>query len=315
MQLGRISAIALSGAAFLAYAFGGIALSSIPYDKAWAALHLISLALAFVIGTKLPWPRAFWLGLVALVSMNSLVALWDWWSGLVTGFEGYQGLFGNPNIFGCLLVIAFAAALTYRFWWFLPFGALGFAEIRSRGSLLALGFVLLIWLWQRYRVLAIAALCLSIAVIGEMTLRGWSSREIGILARLGVWQDTLAHLSLWGSGFGSFYEAYATWTIHTNMTLLRPSHAYNDFLELVFELGLGSIFLWTFLALIFDRSVSLICWAFLALSLTYFPLTLPVLGHLFAFALGNLLKEQRYGSLETDHCPLHQLPRGGVGAH
>lgn len=309
-----------SGCAFLAYAGGSIAFSSVSYDKAWAGVQLGTLALAFLIGTRsrLEW---VWLSVVLVTGINVIQAGMDWAFGWTSGFEGYPGFLGNPNIFGCFLVIALAAALSFRWWWFLPFVALGFLEIRSRGSILALGITMAIWFWPERKVCSFCSLVFSFVAIMEISSGGggaemigeaareageWGGREIGVMARMGVWQDTLNHLTLLGSGFGSFFEAYWTWPVHTNLTLVRPTHAYNDFLELVFELGLGAIFLWLFLALLLDRGISLIIWAFFALTLTYFPLSLPVLGHLFAFTLGSIYKEQRHGALEAKRPALPQ---------
>ena len=129
-----------------------------------------------------------------------------------------------------------------------------------------------------------------------------------IFQRVGIWQDTINHLTIRGHGFGSFADAYAMWSPHTNVTFYLPSHAYNDPLELMSDLGLGAILVWLFIALCLgpDRQHRAIFFTFGVLSLTYFPFWIPPCAQLAMFALGQLSKGAACGSLETDATALPQ---------
>ena len=115
--------------------------------------------------------------------------------------------------------------------------------------------------------------------------------------RLGIWQDTINHLTFFGSGWGSFQSAYEGFAVKTNMTLLIAPHAYNDALELMFDLGIGSILAWWLVALSWEGRNwpdRLVCLTFFVCGLTYFPLW--IVGPFFTLTLGHLsqTKDQKW---------------------
>ena len=67
-----------------------------------------------------------------------------------------------------------------------------------------------------------------------LTATKWSN---GDSPRLDMWHDTLAGLTTWGNGIGSFYSAFPKYATLTS-DLYQPAHAHNDLLELAFELGI-----------------------------------------------------------------------------
>ena len=105
-----------------------------------------------------------------------------------------NGLHGNANYFACALAMALAAALGERLYWFLPIGALGLWLSGSRTAIMAVGVVAVSWLWSRSKYAVMIAVPLTVVAI----LASSGGRGEGLLPRLGVWQDTLNHLTLWG---------------------------------------------------------------------------------------------------------------------
>lgn len=274
--LHRIGAVPFLGTVFLCYAGASILWS--PGEKVWATTLLLGLAAAFVVGATIKDERPIWIAVLTFVGMNILAMLFidqlPW------------GLFGNPNYLGCAITIALAGALAYEWYLFLPIDFVGLFFTQSRGAILAAGLMGIMALWHRSKWLAC---CVALAIV-PMVLGTKPDAISSVVARLGVWQDTLNHLTFFGHGFNSFFETYQTWPVHLNMTLQLPTHVYNDFVEAIFDFGVGAIPLLVMIVLILDRAdfgQRLICLTFLALGLTYYPLHIVPVGLLFFMTLGR----------------------------
>lgn len=289
----RVGAVPFWGSLFLLYAGASILWS--PGDKLWAAAVVASLAGAFLAGRLLVDLRRVWQVYCAFIVVNVCFVL--------LSNQIPFGIYGNPNYLGCAVAMAFVGALVYRQWWFLPIGGLGLLLTQSRGAIFATGLGLLLFTWSKSKLGALALLGLAILLVAN--LKPGSAEPF--VQRMGFWQDTVTHFTIFGSGFGSFFEAYGSWPLHTSEALARPAHAYNDLIEVLFELGIGTIPLWVALILAFEAQSPqrLICVTFFALGLTFFPLFVLPCGQLFAMAVGQLSRERKpYGSLETDPSPL-----------
>lgn len=243
------------------------------------ALHLATLAAAYVLGLWLR-PRLFWLAYCGVATLLMLFTLRtpDWF-------------YLNPNFLGAIFCLGLIGAAVYRLWLALPLLLVGLLGTQSRGALIATGVCGWVMLWREFRTWAYISILG--AILFAATIKG--SPVDSMLGRLGVWQDTLAHLTPLGAGWGSFADAYASWPRHTNRIdgIGIAPHAYNDVLQLTFELGLGSILVWVWVALSLDRSAPherMVPLAFALLGLTYFPLWLPGVAHAFVFALGTASK-------------------------
>lgn len=274
-------------------------------DPLYSGLYLASLALAAIVGYKLESIRLLWLGAIVAVSLNLLSIPW-----LI------YGLYGNPNAFGGAIALCLAAALAYRFYWFIPLAIAGLVYNQSRGAILAAGVTVFYTLWRYSRFFALASLGLLPFVLLTIKVDG----GVSTFARLGIWQDTLNHLEPFGRGWGSFFNNYIAFYIHTNATLMSASHAYNDLLELVFELGIGAIPAIWLLLLSFESSFShrVILATFVVLSLTFFPLHIPFVGHMFILTTAHALREREprrlnYGTLAPHGSPLFAGSRHAMG--
>lgn len=291
------------GAAFAAYAAASLLWSTDPlWGGAWIAALAAGWPLAFV------RPRPLWLAFVVFIIASLIVS---WASADLIPW----GPFGNPNYFGCAIALALAGALAYNLapWFTIPFLFAGLFYCQSRGALIGAAFAAFLWTWRRVSPFsAIAIAIVAFAAVHELGL----GRGDAFAQRLGIWHDVSEHLSIFGVGAGSFYDAYWAFPIHTNATLVHATHAYNDFLELIFLFGIGTIPLWFFLAGTLPASTSearLVFWTFCVLGLSFFPLFIFPLNTLLAATLARALMENRYGSLETRRAALSESPRYRMG--
>lgn len=251
-------------------------------NQPWAAAWLVSLILSFLFGTHVRFPFRVWGWVWLGLTLNFALLPWAPW-----------GVMSNPNFLGCMFALSLASAIAYHFWFFIPIACVGLWYSHSRGAILAAGVVGVAALLPKHKLAALAVLA-SVIIFGY-TLSFKTGNDVSVFMRVGIWNDLINHASLFGSGFGSFGTAWASFPVHTNMTLLSTNHAYNDFLELTFELGVGVVPLWVFIALCLEQaspSERLVPLAFFALSITFFPLYIFPCGQLLAFTLGHLARER-----------------------
>lgn len=292
------------GGGFLAYAIACALLP--PASPGFWAVHLGGLAVAYLVGAFVPGHRWAWLGYSILLSVVLALSL----LGSYLNVLAPPGLFGNLNYLGAAFAIAVVAAVAYQIWFFLPIGIFGLWYSQSRGAILATGLTCLAMLWPRFRVTIIVAISLGLTV-------AMYKEDIGssMLTRLGIWQDTVEHLTFLGNGWGTYLADYTSWPVRRNMTLLLAPHAYNDYLELLHNLGIGAILLFLLVTLSLDQPTTprpiILC--FLILGLTYFPFWIPGVGEMFAFALGSAIKETSNGTLAPYGLTLPERRRDEMG--
>lgn len=255
--------------AFVLYALTSLCLQSDASAMFFFALFVASFGIGWLMHD---WCEELWLCLgAALVASTALTYPFLQW-----------GLFGNPNAIGCAFALCFAACVTYRCWFLLPFQALGVLWSGSRGAIAVSGAVILAKLFNTHR--ATAMLLASGAVLFILLdHRGSGS----FFHRLGVWQDTINSMTLWGHGLGNYLGWYTSLPVQRNLAGFA-THAYNDFLELLWTFGIGVAPLWLFLlwSLGAPTRERLILLTFLGLGLSFFPLFLWPLALPFAFTLG-----------------------------
>lgn len=275
------------GVAFICYA--AVSLLWASGNKVEVFSFLLSIVLSFLLGYFLQSLQGIWIGFSVFLCLNVLLVILYKLDLTPWGWSLPWGIYGNPNLLGCTLAIGLASALAYRLWIFIPPPAIGLWLTQSRGAILGASAALFLWTWPRSRFWAIILLNLGVLAV---FLSSHNQAE-GIFVRLGIWQDTLSHLTVLGSGLGSFYDAYWTWPVHRNVGFERAGHTYNDFLELTFELGFGAIFLWFFLIKVMSDSrneVKLVVWTYLAVALTFYALWVPPIGQLVALSLGHMTR-------------------------
>lgn len=262
------------GALFLGYALASLA---------WAP-EINALAIANLVGLA----GAFWLGLQGIRLWREVM-----WAAIAIGIVYLIWPIVNPNYMGCFLALGIAVGLYIRN----PMVVLivpPLVATQSRGAIIASTATIAITFARRFPV---AVLCTCVAalilVVDQKAIGG------SLTQRLGIWEVTLADLVPWGHGWGTFQHTFIMIPIKINMTGLIAPHAYNDYIELLSDLGLGVIPLTILVAfaLLEGSGPRTIAICFLILGLTYFPLQIPIVAQVFALALGELIRSTRTQSL------------------
>jgi hypothetical protein len=239
----------LFGLIFLGYAAISVTWSH-HYDGLDALFKLIVIAEAFVLGSKLDDLKPVIIGIGLGVWVSSLVIL----AGIdVPRADGNAvGLFVNSNVLGEIAGLILVAACFHRIWWLVPGILPAFLMAGCRGAFVAVAGVFVLWL--RRKSLGGAIIIVGLCVVGIYLSMG---NPNSVNQRLQMWSDVLPHLTLLGSGLGSYFTLFPLQTTVVDTLALRPEHLHNDWLEYVFETGIGSLFLFGVLWL--SRSIVLAC--------------------------------------------------------
>lgn len=225
------------------------------------------------------------------VWVNSVVVLvqafFDWQA--IPQLIPNSGLFYNHNMGAEAAAMVLALVVGYRLWWLVP-GLLPTLWFSSRAPVLALGVAAGVALWQRSRFAAMmATLGVALFVFGVMKGEGGFRGVIvsaDFLQRVGMWQDMLPQMTVWGHGLGSFIVDYPAFQRHTSSLLLRFENAHNDYLQIAYELGLAGVLLIVVLLMRMTAAPASPAWyamiVFLGEASFGFPLYEPVSGALAA---------------------------------
>lgn len=270
----RLSSRSAAGILGLGLCLYAIASAHSFFALAW----WLTLVGAFAFGYFDHHVSRLWLIFILAACANLLACWWD---------DTTWGIWGSPNMYGTALAMAIAGTLAYRLYLPLPFLGLGLWLTQSRTAIIAAGAVCLAALWRYSRFYALLAILLAALLVVS-----GSHSDHSLWQRIGIWQDTILHLSLFGHGFGSFFDNYWTWSPHTNIGFQRAAHAYNDYLELIHDLGIGAGLAWAFIIYCVSEGQGsrLPLLAFAILALTFFPLWVFPCGHLAAIELGKLYR-------------------------
>lgn len=253
-------------AAFIAYCCWGAA----DYD---ALAKWIIVALAFTAGYRLPDIRQLLLGFGLGIGVSSVLVCLQAFGLDLFAFPAASGLFLNKNFLAeaaCLIVIAAAA---YKLWWVVLISTPALVLPLSRAALAA-AFVGLIasfasWRWRVCLVLAMAVLVPFIP------------RNLDTLAeRVAIWNEAMQQLTWFGHGIGAWSSA----SIDTTET--RSYHMHNEWLQLVYELGIGSVLVFAVLI----RSFGGFTIALIILASFGYPLHEPASAFISAAVLGHLCR-------------------------
>jgi hypothetical protein len=239
------------------------------------------------------------------------------------------GLFVNRIMFGEAAAVALVGALALRLWVLVPSAFVSVAIAQCRGAYLACAVCGILWLWPRSRLGAVA--CALGLVFGVSLSIAFMEHGPLSLERLYVWHDAIDGFDFIGNGIGSFYTMSPAYGGHTALLNVREAHAHNDLLEIVFELGAGSIFLVT--VFIVALSVqSPLRWPLIVIVVegtVGFPLHSPLTAFVGAVLAGMLCADRaricdalalcgkrdgygdRFAPAALSHQLCHDAPRGG----
>lgn len=268
------------GAAFLAWAAASILWAGNTYDYGWGMWVLSILGLAFWLGSTMPDLRRIYIGLAAGLTVSSALAIAQWF-----GFdwplhrEAPAGLFYNGAVLGAVSAILITGLLTERLYVLIPLLLPGLALSSSRGAWLAA----LVGAFSVYVRRPLVILILGLAGLYAVTY----SVHISDNDRLFHWRAALAGITWMGHGAGSFLGVFST----SEIELIPLGHAHNDYLQWLFEYGLGSAPLFAIYALLLLQTSHrewpvFLCFAIL--SLYFFPFYLAVPAFIGALAAGRI---------------------------
>ena len=278
-------------AALLLWALCTSLWSAAPFDAGWRALCLLTMALAYWLGSVTHHGRALYAGLCTGVAVSSLLVIPQLlgWSA-IPQWAAPAGLFFNRNFLAELAVPLFLLALL-RLWFWSALALLpSVALTQSRGALVALATGLVYCRFgPRWSAAVFVVGCVAVVATGAWHDGGGAS----LLHRINLWHDTLAAWSWLGHGLGSFPSLYPAFTQWDDTLALRSDHAHSDLFEALFETGVvgAGLFVAAACMLLPERDRTPEGAALVAagvLALVAFPSYLPGTGILFAFLAGRV---------------------------
>lgn len=197
----------------------------------WGLWLLGILFLAIHFGTTLQSLRPIFRGAAIGMSISSAIAIFQalGWDPVLHFGPRPAGLFFNSTVQGLMISFLIIGLSLERDWAFIPAMLPGLYLAHSRGSLVVLGVGFFAMAIRRpFWLLAAALLGLSLA----MRYGGSSDIE-----RLFIWRAAIDNLHWLGRGPGSFLEIYYA---RSATMLVHPEYVHNDYLQFVYELGIGA---------------------------------------------------------------------------
>jgi len=286
---------ALAGLATLAWSALSLLWAPNPIDSIYGLWLFAIWALSFWLGCTITDFRPLWQGLALGMAVNGAVALIQWW-GYVPVETGTRisGLFFNSTLLGACATLVIIACVSQRQWLHALGCAPALALSGSRGAWAVLTLTLLTrYLRLRYVLLT--------AVLGAIALLLAAGRfdSNSDTDRLLIWGMALRNLTPWGNGIGSFV-AYLIY----DGRMVYPERAHNDYLQLLFELGLGAVpILWLYVLALTQRHSDHwpILFAVVLFSTFYFPLWAPIPAFIACVVTGAMLHDRHLAWLGRVH--------------
>lgn len=246
--------------ATLAYAALSLTWTISPFDGAWALWGGLLLAGAFVLAEQGALPRdTIWTALALALTVSAIIAFAERFGGLNIGSaQPPAGLFMNKNMLAEAALVAlvpcvwrlsrpepWTAPHYFRRRLLLAGPAVALVLGMSRGVFVSGVMVVVFVLCKKkhFAAAAILALALAAALLAAWSQSGFDYQSSDAFSsdRFAIWGDTARGISFFGNGVGSFRSGFE-FTRHLFADQgLRPDHAHNDLLELVFELGVGAL--------------------------------------------------------------------------
>lgn len=188
------------------------------------------------------------------IGLNGILALAQVYGfNLIPQVSPPSGLFANKNYLAEAGVMALACLPFIRPRWLAatlagPVAMAAFIP-KSRGAILAAGVLLFVAIWQRSRYWAIftAVAALNIALWWtDWRPAEYLAGDFSVQQRFGLWRETVAALTWFGHGIGSYWAAFQSFGAAVPLTTfsftIGPDTPHNDMLLLLSDLGVGAVF-------------------------------------------------------------------------
>lgn len=277
-----------AGAAFLVWAASSLSWSVSPQDTFGALLQLAALAAAFLLGAAERDLTRVWGALLlgAAVSLPFAAAQFFGYApvqdalraGFWTNGVLVSGLFLSRDPFVQVAVVAAIAAIGLGRYWCAAVFLVATYAAGGRTAIAMLGAAGLVWALNGHRRAAwIALAAVATVVIVALTFAASGSG----LNRAEIWATAVSNFSILGAGLGTFKAAWPSY-----------GFAHNEFLQLGFELGVGSLLLIVVIIHAFrcpERVLEkALLGALLAAAVVWQPFQLPATALVAAVLLGHL---------------------------
>ena len=240
-------------------------------------------ALSYRLGTQTESLVPLWKGLALGLTLSTVVAIGQalGFNYVETNSNEWAGLLFNSTVAGLACAIVLIALCANRLWLYIPGPAIGLALAGSRGAYFVLGLTALLrlagWRWT-----------LGCLFLGAAAFTDWLAPSDSW--RLTIWGHALRNMSFLGWGPFAFNDIYYIF----GRSIIHPEYIHNDYLQLWFEFGPGSLALFAlgWLALGQDRSPNWYPAVAIAICATfYFPLYCPLLAFMACVLAGNLNRD------------------------
>lgn len=282
----------LIGAVFVAWAATSLIWTANGYDGAGTIALVMIIAMAFCYGARLQSLSPVLCGLAGGVAISSLILLIPALHAIPSIVQVYpHGLMGNRNMLGEVACLTALGCLVYkRYLFIIPLvPAIVWPPI-SRGAILALLSGICVWLWPRSKTSAVA-LAASMCLIGSALI---DFRPSSVHERLEIWQAVLSGITFFGHGIGSLQTLMPYLSGHWETSLQRVDHAHNEFIEILFELGIPGLVLYLTLICVAlrsaDHSTRVLLVGFLVISCVAFPWHIPLNAFIGALVMGHAVR-------------------------
>lgn len=226
--------------AYIGWSALGLFWSISPLDTLQSIFLWLVMGAVFLAASQTEDMRLPWVGFIAGMAVNTAIAAMQYDQGWFDFTKGNTaglvvGTFLNKNILASLCVLALVPAVRYRWWGAVPLMAFFALQPESRTAYLMLAVVAAgllrpylsgRWFWSTG-----IAMFTVVAVWAVVDLTSFG-RLISLNTRLAIWQIELANMTWLGWGLGTFPH-------------LLPMYDYghNEYLQVVFESGIGAVFL------------------------------------------------------------------------
>lgn len=303
----------LLGLLFIAWASLSLIWTANILDGFGELIWILIIAQAYIYGNRLFSLASIFTGLALGITVSSAIliipALRDLFvNSIVLVYP--HGLWGNRNMMGEIAVLTLLGCLVYQRYWYIPglLPAIFFykPEIMSgtpsRGALLALVAGIGTWLWSRSKWQA----CVFAGIVfvgGAAFVALDHSHGSAANERLQVWEAVYSGTNLAGRGLGSLYTLAPYLSPIWDTAERRIDHAHNEFIEILFELGIFGATLYVAIIAIALRSASdscrVILVGFLVISMFAFPWHIPANAFVGGLVMGHAIRGRQ--SLRDDY--------------
>lgn len=224
----------------IAFVFvGWFALSALwspsPLDAVDVLGRCVMFAAVYALGAQIDDLRRVMTGAAIGIGISSAIAIAQWFGAdLLPSYNGEPaGLFYNKNSLAEAAALLLVYVTAKRMWWLVAPLAPALLLTSARGALLAVAVAGLLAFWRRSPWLAYVGF-LSILPVAFWLVQSHGMSSVN--ERLAIWEDTAAHLTLFGHGAGSFVALFPGIAKNFVMTT-RPIHPHNELLWVTFEAG------------------------------------------------------------------------------